>query len=93
MKVPHLYLSQGFIIQGTPISKEELERETGTKTAFDKDAVFLGDVLLLGHNGTKAQVQYFVLGGSSIAGVGKNNIRLGESIGNSTTFTSTAHPS
>jgi hypothetical protein len=27
MKSPHLYVSQGFIVRGTPVTKEELERE------------------------------------------------------------------
>jgi hypothetical protein len=88
MKTPHLYLSQGFIIQGMPISKEELERETGTKTAFGKDAVFLGDVTLLGTAGTLAEVQYLVLDGTAISGVGKNNIRISTPAGAIATFNS-----
>jgi hypothetical protein len=88
MKTPHLYLSQGFVIQGTPISKEELERETGTKTAFGKDAVFLGDVTLLGTAGTVAEVQYLVLSGTAISGIGKNNIRISTPVGETTAFNS-----
>lgn len=77
MKAPHLYLSQGFVIQGTPVTKEEFERETGNKTAFGKDAVFLEDVTLFNATGAVANVQYFVLDGKAIAGVGKNNIHVG----------------
>lgn len=90
MKAPHLYLSQGFVVQGTPISKEDLERETGTKTTFGKDAVFLEDVLLLGSSGTRVEVQYFVLEGSAIAGVGKNNIRISENLSNPAVFKGTS---
>jgi hypothetical protein len=84
MKAPHLYVSQGFIIQGTPVTKEEFERETGNKTAFGKDAVFLEDVTLLGSAGTRAEVQYFVLESSAILGVGKNNIRISAGVGTPT---------
>jgi hypothetical protein len=76
MKTPHLYVSQGFIVQGMPVDKEEFERETGNKTTFGKGAIFLEDVTLLGSAGTLAEVQYFVLNGSAVSGVGKNNIRL-----------------
>jgi hypothetical protein len=76
MKSPHLYLSQGFVIQGTPVTKEEFERETGNKTAFGKDAVFLEDVTLFNTSGGVASVQYFVLDGTAVAGAGKNNIRV-----------------
>lgn len=53
MKSSHLYLSQGVVIQGTPISKEALERETGTKTAFAKDVFFLENILLFGSTSTE----------------------------------------
>ncbi len=92
MKAPHLYLSQGFIIQGIPISKEDLERETGTKTTFGKDAVFLENVFLLGSSGTRVEVQYFVLDGSSITGVGKNNIRISENVNHPALFKGAVNP-
>jgi hypothetical protein len=88
MKSPHVYLSQGFVIQGTPVSKEDFERETGNKTSFGKDAVFLEDVTLFSSAGTLANVQYFVLDGKAIAGVGKNNVRVTATM--PTTFTATA---
>jgi hypothetical protein len=76
MKSPHLYLSQGFVIQGTPVTKEEFERETGNKTAFGKEAVFLEDVTLFNTSGAIASVQYFVIDGKAVTGVGKNNISI-----------------
>lgn len=76
MKTPHIYLSDGFLIKGTPISKEELERETNSKTPFrDESTVFLKDVSILGSAGAATEMQFFVLYGGRVSGVGRDIVQ------------------
>ena len=78
MKSPHVYLSDGFLIKGTPISKEELEKETNSKTPFrDESTVFLRDVTITGSSGSQLDVQYFVLYGNRVSGVGRDLVQTG----------------
>ncbi len=77
MTQPHIYLSHGVVLAGTPTSKSEFERETGSKSFLKtEDAVFLKEVTIMGSSGAIAKASYFILSAAAIDGVGKSSIAM-----------------
>lgn len=53
MTTPHVYIVQGVVLVGTPLDREEFDRETGTRTVRSgDDCLFLRDVTIQGPQAT-----------------------------------------
>lgn len=75
MTQPHLYLSHGTVIKGTPVSREEFAEMTRIEAlARHEEIIFLKDVTILGHNGATVNVDFFMLTKAAVSGVGNVNI-------------------
>jgi hypothetical protein len=73
MTQPHIYLTHGLVVEGTPVTKAEFEELTGAK-AKEGEVIFLKDVTILGQHGTILEVGFFVLNAAAVDGIGKANI-------------------